>query len=34
VTPDDGVPVELTAGDYVVFPAGMSCVRDIAKPVP
>ncbi len=33
VTPADGVPVTLTAGDYVIFPAGMSCVRDITKPV-
>lgn len=33
VTPADGVPVTLTAGDYVIFPAGMSCVWDIANPI-
>lgn len=35
VTPDGGDPVEIHAGDLVVFPKGMSCtwniVRDIRK---
>ena len=25
VTPEDGEPVEIEAGDFVRFPAGMSC---------
>lgn len=33
VTPDDGAPVELSAGDLVVFPAGMSCQWEVEKPV-
>jgi uncharacterized cupin superfamily protein len=33
VTPDDGVPVEIAAGDLVVFPAGMSCCWEVLKPV-
>eukprot|EP00638_Chattonella_subsalsa_P007217 CAMPEP_0117754076 /NCGR_PEP_ID=MMETSP0947-20121206/12615_1 /TAXON_ID=44440 /ORGANISM="Chattonella subsalsa, Strain CCMP2191" /LENGTH=53 /DNA_ID=CAMNT_0005573099 /DNA_START=202 /DNA_END=361 /DNA_ORIENTATION=+ len=26
VTPDGGEPIEIKAGDFVTFPAGMSCV--------
>ena len=33
VIPADGAPVEIVAGDYVVFPAGMSCVWDISEPI-
>jgi uncharacterized cupin superfamily protein len=33
VSPEDGAPVELTAGDLVVFPAGLSCRWDVLKPV-
>lgn len=33
VTPEGGAPVTITAGDYVIFPAGMSCVWDISEPV-
>lgn len=33
VTPDDGVPVEIAAGDLVMFPAGLSCHWDVLKPV-
>ncbi len=33
VTPAGGTPVNITAGDYVIFPAGMSCVWDISEPV-
>ncbi len=33
VTPEDGVPVELSAGDLVIFPAGMSCRWDVLQPV-
>lgn len=33
VTPDDGEPVTIEAGDLVTFPAGMPCTWDIRKPV-
>lgn len=33
VTPTGGVPVDIAAGDYVIFPAGMSCVWDIHEPI-
>lgn len=33
VTPDDGTPVTIRAGDLVVFPAGMSCHWQVLKPV-
>ncbi len=33
VTPDDGEPVTIRAGDLVRFPAGMSCTWDITKPI-
>ena len=33
VTPEEGVPVELAAGDLVIFPAGLSCQWDVLKPV-
>jgi len=34
VTPvEDGAPVELAAGDLVVFPAGMSCRWEVLQPV-
>ena len=29
VTPDGGAPVEISAGDYVVFPAGMKCTWEV-----
>ncbi len=33
VTPSGGTPVRFGAGDFVTFPAGLSCVWDISKPV-
>lgn len=33
VTPTGGEPVTIRAGDYVTFPAGMSCVWDITVPI-
>ncbi len=33
VTPEGGEPVRISAGDYVIFPAGMSCVWDITDPI-
>ena len=33
VTPEDGAPVELAAGDLAVFPAGLSCSWQVSKPV-
>lgn len=33
VTPDDGDPVAISAGDLVVFMAGLSCIWDIKKPI-
>jgi len=33
VNPEDGVPVELRAGDLVVFPAGLNCRWDVLAPV-
>lgn len=33
VTPEDGAPIELVAGDLVVFPAGMNCQWEIATAV-
>ena len=33
VTPRDGKPVELGAGDLVVFPAGMECVWEVLEPI-
>lgn len=33
VTPDNGTPVTLTVGDYVIFPAGMTCVWDVSEPI-
>jgi hypothetical protein len=33
VTPDGGEPVTISAGDYVVFPAGMSCTWDIKEDI-
>lgn len=33
VTPDDGAPVQLQAGDLVLFPAGLSCRWAVLKPV-
>lgn len=29
VTPDNGEPVSIKAGDFVTFPKGMSCVWDV-----
>lgn len=31
VTPDGGEPVEIKAGDYCVFPAGMGCTWDVQE---
>ncbi|MBN1549979.1 cupin domain-containing protein [bacterium] len=33
VTPDNGEPVEMGEGDLVTFPAGLSCMWKITKPV-
>ena len=33
VTPEDGPPVEMGAGDLVTFPKGMSCTWEIRDPV-
>lgn len=33
VTPDEGAPVTFGAGDLVIFPAGMSCVWEVKKPL-
>lgn len=33
VTPEGGAPVELSAGDLVVFPAGMNCQWEVEKAV-
>lgn len=33
VTPDDGEPVLIRAGDLVTFPAGMSCTWEIRQAV-
>jgi hypothetical protein len=33
VTPDRGIPVEMGKGDFVRFPAGMSCTWKIRKAV-
>ena len=33
VTPEDGPPVEMGAGDLVTFPKGMSCTWEIRVPV-
>ncbi len=31
VTPKEGQPVEINAGDFVEFPQGLSCTWDIKK---
>jgi uncharacterized protein len=33
VIPEGGEPVQMGAGDMVVFPKGMNCTWDIKKPV-
>ena len=33
VTPDGGSAVTIKAGDFVTFPAGMSCRWNITKPI-
>jgi len=33
VTPNGGEPVEIKAGDFVVFPKGMSCSWNIKKAI-
>ena len=33
VTPEDGEPMTMGAGDLVTFPAGMSCTWEIRRPV-
>ncbi|TNF99133.1 MAG: DUF861 domain-containing protein, partial [Gammaproteobacteria bacterium] len=33
VTPENGEPVELKAGDLVTFPKGMNCTWDIKEAI-
>jgi uncharacterized cupin superfamily protein len=33
VTPDQGDPVEISKGNLVTFPAGLSCVWQIIEPI-
>ncbi|HEX8978699.1 MAG TPA: cupin domain-containing protein [Parasulfuritortus sp.] len=33
VTPNDGAPVTVKAGDLATFPAGMSCTWDVRLPI-
>ncbi len=33
VTPDNGEPVSIKAGDLVTFPKGMSCFWDVSSPI-
>jgi uncharacterized cupin superfamily protein len=33
VTPNGGPPTEIVAGDFVTFPAGMSCTWDVKEPI-
>jgi uncharacterized cupin superfamily protein len=33
VTPDDGEPVRIGAGDLVTLPAGLSCTREVRADV-
>lgn len=33
VTPEGGEPIEIGRGDFVTFPAGMSCTWKITKPI-
>jgi len=33
VTPDGGAPVHIQAGDFVRFPAGMSCTWEITRAI-
>jgi len=33
VTPDGGTPVEITKGDYVKFPKGMSCKWEVKEKI-
>ncbi|SIN77831.1 hypothetical protein SAMN05443662_0581 [Sulfurivirga caldicuralii] len=33
VTPEDGEPVEIEAGDLVTFPKGMRCTWEIHEPI-
>lgn len=33
VTPDEGAPVELGAGDLVIFPQGLQCSWEVMQPV-
>ncbi len=33
VTPENGNPVKIEAGDFVIFPAGMNCHWDIKKAI-
>lgn len=33
VTPKDGEPVTIEEGDYVIFPAGMSCTWEVKSPI-
>jgi hypothetical protein len=33
VTPDGGEPVSFGKGDLVTFPAGMSCIWEVKKPL-
>ena len=33
VTPEDGEPVTIERGDYVIFPKGMKCTWKIIEPI-
>lgn len=33
VTPENGEPVEIKAGDLVTFPKGMSCTWEVIEPI-
>ena len=33
VTPDGGEPVEIHAGDLVIFPTGLSCTWEVRRPI-
>ncbi len=33
VTPDGGKPVDFSAGDLVIFPAGLACIWEIKQAV-
>ncbi len=33
ITPEDGEPVTIERGDYVIFPKGMKCTWKIIEPI-